>query len=110
VEFFDRSTMGMVPLRLERGAVFSLILTRKRSRLRLFLKITPASARIPIRRAAARGAPRLRDRMQLKVYVDNYLEGYHIPIAHPGLMREIVTAIRTETFRTIRRQFAPIRR
>ena len=24
-----------------------------------------------------------------KVYVDNYLDGYHIPIAHPGLMREI---------------------
>jgi choline monooxygenase len=24
-----------------------------------------------------------------KVYVDNYLEGYHIPIAHPGLFREI---------------------
>src|SRR5437879_11908011 len=22
-----------------------------------------------------------------KVYVDNYLEGYHIPIAHPGLMK-----------------------
>ena len=24
-----------------------------------------------------------------KVYVDNYLEGYHIPIAHPALYREI---------------------
>ncbi len=24
-----------------------------------------------------------------KVYVDNYLEGYHIPIAHPGLFREL---------------------
>ncbi|HEY6064760.1 MAG TPA: SRPBCC family protein [Thermoanaerobaculia bacterium] len=24
-----------------------------------------------------------------KVYVDNYLEGYHIPIVHPGLMKEI---------------------
>src|SRR5262249_8628811 len=24
-----------------------------------------------------------------KVYVDNYLEGYHIPIVHPGLMREL---------------------
>jgi len=24
-----------------------------------------------------------------KVYVDNYLAGYHILIAHPGLMREI---------------------
>jgi choline monooxygenase len=24
-----------------------------------------------------------------KVYVDNYLEGYHLPIAHPGLYREL---------------------
>lgn len=24
-----------------------------------------------------------------KVYVDNYLEGYHIPVVHPGLNREI---------------------
>jgi choline monooxygenase len=24
-----------------------------------------------------------------KVYVDNYLEGYHIPIVHPGLLKEI---------------------
>jgi choline monooxygenase len=27
-----------------------------------------------------------------KTYVDNYLEGYHIPLVHPGLMREIDTA------------------
>jgi choline monooxygenase len=24
-----------------------------------------------------------------KVYVDNYLEGYHIPVAHPGLFKQI---------------------
>ena len=24
-----------------------------------------------------------------KVYVDNFLEGYHIPLVHPGLNREI---------------------
>jgi choline monooxygenase len=45
-----------------------------------------------------------------KVYVDNYLEGYHIPIAHPGLMREIEYAqYRTDTFRYYSQQFAPIR-
>jgi choline monooxygenase len=44
------------------------------------------------------------------VYVDNYLEGYHIPIAHPGLMREIDYAqYRTDTFRYYSQQFAPIR-
>ena len=24
-----------------------------------------------------------------KVYIDNYLEGYHVPVAHPGLYREL---------------------
>jgi len=24
-----------------------------------------------------------------KVYVDNYLEGYHLPLVHPSLMREL---------------------
>lgn len=46
-----------------------------------------------------------------KVYVDNYLEGYHIPVVHPGLMRELdYAAYRTETFRNHSLQVAPIRR
>jgi choline monooxygenase len=43
-----------------------------------------------------------------KVYVDNYLEGYHIPIVHPGLFREIdYPNYRTETKRNYSIQFAP---
>ncbi len=46
-----------------------------------------------------------------KVYVDNYLEGYHIPVVHPGLMKELdYGAYRTETFRAHSLQIAPIRR
>jgi len=45
-----------------------------------------------------------------KVYVDNYLEGYHIPIVHPGLMQELdYAAYRTETFRLHSLQEAPIK-
>jgi len=45
-----------------------------------------------------------------KVYVDNYLEGYHVPIAHPGLFREIDYAqYRVDTFRYYSSQYAPIR-
>ena len=45
-----------------------------------------------------------------KVYVDNYLEGYHIPIAHPGLFREIdYDQYCVETFRYYSAQHAPIR-
>jgi choline monooxygenase len=45
-----------------------------------------------------------------KVYVDNYLEGYHIPIVHPGLFREIdYAAYRVETREHHSRQHAPVR-
>jgi choline monooxygenase len=45
-----------------------------------------------------------------KVYVDNYLEGYHVPVAHPGLYKELDYAqYRVDTFRYYSSQYAPIR-
>ncbi len=45
-----------------------------------------------------------------KVYVDNYLEGYHIPIVHPSLMKELDYArYVTETRRGYSVQHSPIR-
>lgn len=45
-----------------------------------------------------------------KVYVDNYLEGYHIPIAHPGLYKTIdYASYRVEPRRFHSRQHAPYR-
>lgn len=46
-----------------------------------------------------------------KVYVDNYLEGYHIPIVHPALNRELDYArYRTETRQFYSIQHSPIRK
>ncbi|MBI1278054.1 MAG: Rieske 2Fe-2S domain-containing protein [Anaerolineaceae bacterium] len=45
-----------------------------------------------------------------KVYVDNYLEGYHLPIAHPGLFKELdYDQYRVDTYRYYSSQYAPIR-
>ena len=45
-----------------------------------------------------------------KVYVDNYLEGYHLPTAHPALFRELdYDQYRVDTFRYHSSQYAPIR-
>jgi choline monooxygenase len=45
-----------------------------------------------------------------KVYVDNYLEGYHLPTVHPGLFRELdYDAYRVETHALYSAQIAPIR-
>ncbi len=45
-----------------------------------------------------------------KVYIDNYLEGYHIPIAHPGLFRELdYEKYRIDTYRYYSSAYAPVR-
>ena len=112
VEFFDRSTMGMVPLRWETWEQFIFVnFDCQAEPLSSFFGAIPTQAR-GFQFAGLRSVER-RDYVlecNWKVYVDNYLEGYHIPIAHPGLMREIDYAqYRTETFRYHSQQFAPIR-
>lgn len=45
-----------------------------------------------------------------KIYVDNYLEGYHLPTAHPALFRELdYDQYRIDTFGEYSSQYAPIR-
>ncbi len=45
-----------------------------------------------------------------KTYVDNYLEGYHLPSVHPGLNRELdYNAYTVEPYSGHVRQFSPIR-
>ena len=45
-----------------------------------------------------------------KVYIDNYLEGYHLPIVHPGLNRELdYSNYEIELFTRHSRQSSPIR-
>lgn len=45
-----------------------------------------------------------------KVYVDNFLEGYHLPYVHPGLSKVLdYRAYRTELFRWYSLQHSPLR-
>lgn len=49
-------------------------------------------------------------RCNWKVYIDNYLEGYHVPVAHPSLYRELDYANYTvTTSRYFSEQRAPVR-
>src|SRR5712664_911809 len=112
VEFFDRSAMGMVPLRCETWEQFIFVnFDGHAEPLAAFLGDIPQQAR-GFTFAGLQSVER-RDYVidcNWKVYVDNYLEGYHIPIAHPGLMREIdYSRYRTDIFRYHSQQFAPIR-
>ncbi|HMI53491.1 MAG TPA: SRPBCC family protein [Candidatus Saccharimonadales bacterium] len=112
VEFFDRSNMGMFPLRCEVWEQFIFVnFDTNAEPLATYLGQIPGQAR-GFQFAGLHSVER-RDYVincNWKVYVDNYLEGYHIPIAHPGLMKEIDYAqYRTDTFRYYSQQFAPIR-
>jgi choline monooxygenase len=112
VEFFDRSAMGMFPVRLETWEKFICVNFDQHAK-----PLSSILGKIPeqvhgFQFEGLQFAER-RDYVincNWKVYVDNYLEGYHIPIAHPGLMREIDYAhYRTDTYRYYSQQFAPIR-
>jgi choline monooxygenase len=111
---FDKADFGLVPVRVERFGPFVFAnLDLAAPALAEVLGAIPAEV-------AAAGfdldrMSRVERRDYLvacnwKVYVDNYLEGYHIPIAHPGLFREIdYDAYRVETFHHYSKQHAPIR-
>jgi choline monooxygenase len=111
-EFFDRSAMGMVPLRLETWEQFIFV--------NFDGQAPPLSAllgNIPeLTRGFAFGGLQLIERRDYavncnwKVYVDNYLDAYHIPMVHPGLMKEIdYPQYRTDTFRYHSQQLGPVR-
>jgi phenylpropionate dioxygenase-like ring-hydroxylating dioxygenase large terminal subunit len=112
VEFFDRSTMGMLPLRCETWEPFIFV---------NFEPVGPSLAEylgnIPQLAGefsfAGLSLVERRDYLvncNWKVYVDNYLEGYHIPIVHPGLMKEIdYPRYRCETYRYHSQQLGPVK-
>ena len=112
MEFFDRSTMGMFPLRCETWEQFIFVnFAKDGPSLADYLGNIPELAR-EFSFAGLELAER-RDYIvncNWKVYVDNYLEGYHIPIVHPGLMKEIdYLRYRCETFRYHSQQLGPVK-
>jgi choline monooxygenase len=112
MEFFDRSTMGMFPLRCETWEQFIFLnFDPQAPPLSAFLENIPQQA-AGLEFKGIELAER-RDyyvNCNWKVYVDNYLEGYHIPIVHPGLMKEIdYPRYRTEVFRYASQQLGPVK-
>jgi choline monooxygenase len=113
-EAFDKTDFGLVPVRVETWGPFVFVnLSDEAPPLLEVLGAIPAEVA-----AAGYDVQRMRlvERREYvveanwKVYVDNYLEGYHLPIAHPQLYRELdYDAYRVEEFRYYSKQHAPIR-
>jgi choline monooxygenase len=85
----DKSALGLFPARVEvmSGLVF----------VNLDIHATPLAERVAglperLERYGLEGLKVVKEKPSTqpanwKIVVDNYLEGYHVPIAHPGLMR-----------------------
>lgn len=113
VEFFDRSTMGMVSLRCETWEQFIFVnFDRDAPPLSAFLgNIPQLAATFPFAGIQLAERREYMVNCNWKVYVDNFLEGYHIPIVHPGLMKEIdYPRYRTEVFRYHSQQLGPAKK
>jgi choline monooxygenase len=112
VEFFDRSTMGMVPLLCETWQQFIFVnFDRDAPSLSEYLgNIPQLSSSFPFQGLSLTERRDYYVNCNWKVYVDNYVEGYHIPIVHPGLMKEIdYPRYRCETFRYHSQQIGPVK-
>ncbi|HLN93095.1 MAG TPA: SRPBCC family protein [Thermoanaerobaculia bacterium] len=112
VEDFERTSVRLPDFRVETwlGLVF-VNLDREAASLLEMLGGLPA--KLEARELSRMGLAARKDweiDCNWKVYVDNYLEGYHIPIVHPGLMKEIdYSRYETETSGRWSLQHSPIR-
>ncbi|HZN11918.1 MAG TPA: SRPBCC family protein [Blastocatellia bacterium] len=112
VECFDQEAMRLPAVGVETWEQFIFVkLADSPAGLADFLADIPALSRhCRIAEMAPAARRDYRIECNWKVYVDNYLEGYHIPVIHPSLMREIdYGRYRTVTGRFSSLQDAPIR-
>ncbi|MFN0157341.1 MAG: aromatic ring-hydroxylating oxygenase subunit alpha [Bacteroidota bacterium] len=89
VELFDKKDYGLVPIRLEcwEGLIFVNLAASPEPLLKSFGGIVERIA--PMNLGAMKFHRRITYDVQCnwKVYADNYLEGYHLPIVHPELSK-----------------------
>lgn len=112
VECFDRTEFGLKPVRVDTWGPFIFVcLDNEAPSLQATLgNIVSETAGMPLDRMGFYKRVDYEIDCNWKVYVDNYLEGYHIPVAHPGLFKEIdYNQYRVETERYYSKQYAPIR-
>lgn len=112
VEDFDREDFGLVPVRIEEW--FNLIfvnLDGEAAPLNDFLGELHAQAeKFEFRTMKFSERRTYEMNCNWKTYIDNYLEGYHVPSIHPSLNREInYNAYTVEPHFQYVRQWTPIR-
>ena len=112
VEDFRRENFAFVPVRVEEW--FNLIfvnLSSEAADLAGSLRsLDPQVEKFPFTGMKLFERRTYEMKCNWKTYVDNYLEGYHLPSVHPGLNRELdYNAYTVEPHDNYVRQFSPIR-
>jgi choline monooxygenase len=112
VQDFDRASVRLPAFRVDtwNGFVFVNLDPGARPLAEWLGEIVPETHRLGLGRLGFYKRVDYEIACNWKVYVDNYLEGYHIPIVHPGLFAELdYNAYRVDLREFHSRQHAPIR-
>jgi len=110
VELFDKKNYGLVPIHVDvwEGMVFVNLSENPQPLRSIFDGIAERIA--PIKLSTKKIFRRINYEVNCnwKVYVDNYLEGYHLPYVHPELCNLLdYQNYVTETFRYYSLQYSP---
>jgi phenylpropionate dioxygenase-like ring-hydroxylating dioxygenase large terminal subunit len=112
VENFRPENFGLVPIRVEQCAGLIFVnLDAEAQTLTSWLGRLPAQfARFEFEKMRLYERRVYEMDCNWKTYIDNYLEGYHLPSVHPSLNRELdYGSYTTELFETYSLQASPIR-
>jgi choline monooxygenase len=112
VENFHPRDFALAPVRVEEWFNFIFVnLNPQAEPLGVCLKVlTEQFERFPFRTMKLFERRTYEMNCNWKTYVDNYLEGYHLPSVHPGLNRELdFNAYMVEPHAEYVRQYSPIR-
>jgi choline monooxygenase len=112
-ELFDRRDFGLVPVRLERWEDFLFVNLDPAPGISVAESLAGITERIRPNRLTTKRLVRRRDyrvESNWKVYIDNFLEGYHIPHVHPELNQALdYLRYRTEIHPYYNLQHSPLR-
>jgi len=112
VEGFCREEFALVPVRAAEWFNFVFINLDKEARplLEVLGELLPQAKKFPFAGMKLFERRTYEMKCNWKTYVDNYLEGYHLPSVHPALNRELdYNAYVVEPYARHVRQFSPIR-
>ena len=111
VELFDKTDFGLVPIAVAswQGLIF-VNLDSLAAPLPSFMDgVAKRIAPVDLARYQYHSRETFELQCNWKVYVDNYLEGYHVPLVHPELMKMYdFNAYATETFDWYSLQHCPL--